>query len=123
MIQYFIIINPEKSNPEKSKNLVCIYASYSPIELCFVRTRKLGLFFSSVRLLKNTVLLLLLFAVGNAKPTKIKEIRFVNIPHLVSCLQRQNSGVELMWHISVSIVLFPLSIQMHSMEKLRGIYD
>lgn len=64
-----------------------------------------------------------MFAVGNADPTKIKEIRFVNIPHLVSCLQRQNSGMELIWHVSMTIVLFLMLIQMHSMEKLHVFYD
>lgn len=48
---------------------------------------------------------------------------FVNIPHLVSSLQRQNSGVELIWRVSITIVLFPMLFQTHSTEELHGFYD
>jgi len=47
--------------------------------------------------LEIKVLLLLLFAVGNAKPTKIKEVSSVNTAHLVSQLQRQNAGETKCW--------------------------
>jgi len=68
-------------------------------------------------------LLLLLFAVGNAKPTKIKEVSSVNTAHLVSQLQRQNAGVELTWCMSMTNVLFFMLIQMHSMEELHKVSE
>lgn len=66
-------------------------------------------------------LLLLLFAVGNTKPTKIKEVSSVNAAHPVSKLQRLNAGVELIGHISMTNVLFFMLAQMHSVEKLQKV--
>lgn len=66
-------------------------------------------------------MLLLLFAVGNAKPTKIKEVSSINTAHPVSELQRLNAGVELIGHISMTNVLFFMLTQMHSMEKLQKV--
>lgn len=66
-------------------------------------------------------LLLLLFAVGNTEPTKIKEVSSVNTAHPVSKLQRLNAGVELIGHISMTNVLFFMLAQMHSVEKLQKV--
>lgn len=66
-------------------------------------------------------LLLLLFAVGNTKPTKIKEVSSVNAAHPVSKLQSLNAGVELIGHISMTNVLFFMLAQMHSVEKLQKV--